>query len=83
MASTTERGVGFLRRIYDESFSKIVALLLADQDFMQDVREATSLKDYTVYLADKKRRTPMETIFYIAPSHEQELIWNTIRGGKR
>lgn len=72
---------GFLERVYRESVKKILMMVLADQDFIRDVTDASSLEDYIKYVNEKGRRTTVETVFFLLPKEEQKQVWEAIRGG--
>lgn len=70
----------FLDRFWRQSVTKLITLILADHDFMDDVRSAPTMLDYTEYLRTKKR-TSVETIFFLLPTEEQTEIWKSVKGG--
>jgi hypothetical protein len=76
-------GNNFLVRTYKETTYKVLLLVLQDQTFTEDVRQAESFADYLQFLREKGKRTTFETIFLIAPDEEQNKIWSTIRGASK
>jgi hypothetical protein len=72
---------GFLERVFRESTKKVLMMILSDQDFIRDMMDAFSLEDYIMYITEKRRRTAVETIFFLLPKEEQKVVWETIKGG--
>jgi hypothetical protein len=72
---------GFLERVYRESTTKLLMMILSDQEFVRDLLDASSLEDYVRYVSEKERRTIVETIFYLLPDEEQRQLWEAVRGG--
>jgi len=70
----------FLDRLKKESISKIASLVLADRDFLDDVRSAESLSDYLSMISEKPKKNASEWVFFALPTEDQNRIWATVRG---
>lgn len=70
----------FFERLKRESISKIASLVLADRDFMDDIRSAESLGDYLTMINEKPKKNASEWVFFALPTEDQQRVWNTVRG---